>query len=135
MDLIVYSQKDMLLTLFALVLGVGIGLWYRLVRVVFAPFGKLTEFLGDLLFWLVAGLAHAVFFGGFTYGQVRGFLLAADVLGVFLYFWWFDHIILWLLRFLITPIKNLCAICAKIAQKIGRFFKKLLKMQGHARII
>ena len=135
MELLVSSQRDVLITLFALVLGVGVGLWYRLVRCVLAPLGKWTEFVGDLLFWVVTGVAHAVFFGGFTYGQVRGFLLAADVLGVFLYFWQFDHIMLWLLKFLITPIKNLCAICAKIAQKIGGFSKKLLKIRGGTRII
>ena len=131
----VYSQKDVLLAFFALVLGVGVGLWYRLVRFVFAPFGKVPEFVGDILFWLAAGVIHAVFFGGFTYGQVRAFLMATDVLGVILYFWKLDHIILWLLQFLITPIKNLCAICAKITRKTVSFFKKLLKIQGSERII
>ena len=71
--------------LLAVLLGLGAGLWYDLLRAVRLRLPRLTCAL-DLLYCLTAGAALSLFVLRQSDGQLRGFILMGAAGGCFIFF-------------------------------------------------
>lgn len=86
-------QMQALSIIWALLVGLALGLFYDLLRPfrLYAPFW--LEFLLDLLFWFIVTIAVFVFAPLLSGGQIRIFTLLFQFLGALLYFQLFSRFI------------------------------------------
>lgn len=128
----------------SLLWGAGLGmLWdlFRIFRLGF-PTGRVSAFVEDVAYAVLAALATLLFFYLFTSGAFRFFVLVGELLGFVVYYFTIGRLVyqifIVLIRFLkkligwITwPLRKLILFLAKkitpILRKAGRFQKKFTK--------
>lgn len=141
----VYLADQTVFFLQSILLGIGFGLLYDLLRVtrLAVPTPSVVVFVEDVLYFLVCAVATFFFLMRTIDGQVRFFLLIGGGLGGLGYFLalskpvmkvgekltdWIKGILWWLFRHLIHPIWRLLRwILRQIIRPLaylGRFFKK-----------
>lgn len=129
--------------IFALVLGCLCGLVYCIFHSASKFSGKIFVLnLFDFFFWLICALLNFLFFLSRTNGEIRIFVIAAEIIGFcILYFTFGSKIIRLFLKILqlISALGNvflrfmqfLCEKTLNFALKCFKKLKKLLKNIGH----
>ena len=118
--------------LLAVLLGLGAGLWYDLLRAVRLRLPRLTG-AADLLYCLTAGTALFLFVLRQAEGQLRGFVLLGAGGGCILFFTLFSAALrpvweFWLdggaefLHLLAWPFRKAAVPCKKIVRQTKKFF-------------
>ena len=80
-------MNQFLITLYSLTLGVFLGLFYdvfRLIRLMISP-KNLSVFVQDVIYFLVSGFVTFVFVLVFNFGESRFYILVGEALGWILY--------------------------------------------------
>lgn len=79
-------EKETMLFLLSVLLGVFFGLCYEVLRILRRSFGHhdAVVFIEDFLFVIACGLCYYVFVTALAWGQLRGFILSGCVIGMFL---------------------------------------------------
>lgn len=121
----------------ALLLGIGAGLWYDLLRVLrYRCVPGLATILLDLLFWVLVTVALFCWSVVAGRGLVQVSICAALMVGFLLYFHFFSHLFFPILRRLVggissilhcffAPFRFIGKICASCGKKVYYFCKKL----------
>lgn len=120
-----------MLFLQACLLGVLLGIIYDVFRILRQLFScsKITIFVQDLLFFSISTLLTFLFLVATNHGQIRIYLIAGELFGIWLYFQSLSKIIIAFTHWLIILFKKLfspiiCMIKAIFSQ-ISRFFNFL----------
>ncbi|WP_077534482.1 spore cortex biosynthesis protein YabQ [Massiliimalia massiliensis] len=122
----------------ACLLGVILGIIYDCFRVFrqFIPSGKIFTFFQDLLFFFTATLFTFLFLVATNHGQLRIYLIAGELLGIWLYFQSVSRIVLWLTHQIIRLLKKIFSPIIRLIQWLFCQIKKLfLFMKKHLKNI
>ncbi len=113
--------------LYSLILGLGIGVFYgllKIVRTAFCP-QKVTIFILDFIFMIAAALAIFIFSIAYMFGYVRIFTIIGVIIGFFAYRLSLGRLFS---KVYCPVIKFIGSVINKILLKIKNFTKKLLKI-------
>lgn len=119
--------------LYACVLGVTMGLFYELFRILrlAVPCGRITVFIQDIVFFVVCGFLSFFFMLIFNNGTVRGFIIIANVLGMIVYLLTFGKLINKSAGFIIKAVKSILNFIKRpfvwIERKVKSAIRRFLK--------
>ena len=128
------------LFLFALGLGFLLGIVYDLFRTERMAFTmrRVGVFLQDILFFLTCAAVTFLFLLAVNHGEIRGFIIAGEALGFFIYYFSFGLLAVRVSSFTIrtirrffhlifTPFRALLRLLGRVFGKIRRFARKTSK--------
>ncbi|MDY3919263.1 MAG: spore cortex biosynthesis protein YabQ [Candidatus Limivivens sp.] len=120
--------------LISVLTGAVILMGYGLIRAVRLEFprGSLRMGLEDFLYWTAAGVAFFLVTFWKNSGMLRGFAFVGLLLGMILYYYLLDHLVIWivskLLHFLFTPFRFLLKKIRIFTRKTLKKYEKRIKM-------
>ncbi len=130
----------MLSFFYAMALGGAFCIFYDILRALrkTVEHKDVWVFLGDVLFWVLAANISFLFMLAQTNGEIRGFVLLAELLGFALirliaskYFLWFFSFVLSKIALALRTVNRLiyafCTFFETFLSKVFEFFKKILK--------
>lgn len=122
-------ERETLIFLYSVLLGVFFGIGYEVLRILrrVVKHCDTAVFIEDFLYTVVCGLCYYVFVTALAWGQLRGFVFFGCILGMLLEMLTIGNaatlaisaVLRWLIRWLVAkPV----AVIVRIATKAGRKF-------------
>lgn len=125
------ASEQMMLFLWSVVIGAGLGVVYELFRIVRLtfPHGSVAVFFEDVLFSLIWGFVMFVFVMEFGRGNLRFFYIIGNAVGFILYLVTLGNIVNRIMRGIIGALKKIVSfIFRTLVLPINRFFVALYLM-------
>jgi len=125
------ASEQMMLFLWSVVIGAGLGVGYRLFRIVRLtfPHGSVAVFFEDVLFSLIWGFVMFVFVMEFGRGNLRFFYIIGNAVGFILYLVTLGNIVNRIMRGIIGALKKIVSfIFRTLVLPVNRFFVALYLM-------
>lgn len=114
---------------YSLVIGVGLGVVYDIFRITRLLFPKsfFLTFFQDILFWIISLVVTFFFSLVYNNGELRLYIIIAEILGFLAYYFTFGRVVFWLFRSTFKRVKNFLDNIYKKTRKIVKKTSKNVK--------
>ena len=121
-----FSTQQISVAAGAALLGIGLAVLYDIFRIfrLILFSGTISIFIQDILFWSISGCATYIYILAINLGEIRFFILAAELLGALIYYFTLGRVIYGLTKDIVYAIRSFLY---KIFVFITKPFRKLLK--------